>query len=276
LQEECGDIAFLPSLRANAKQSSTSLVILAQRVSIAKQCPKIKLSFTNPGQPASGLDSQLSAENDNLKKHRNDSLKNIRNNDKGRFPPNYSEGMTVGYGNDKLKSIDPATSTGTLATREAMTSKAFTLIELLVVVLIIGILAAIALPYYQEAAARSKMTEAITIGKAIRDAEELYYLANGKYTTSLDDLDITVSDKNFRITLDTYYFRVYLNPRNSIYYDSLSFCFGNNFSSICDKSLGRIICSARTDNPKQIKFCKSLNPAGNSLQFSSFTINSID
>jgi hypothetical protein len=79
-------LSSLSSLRAKAKQSRTSLVILAQRVSIAKQCQKIKLFFTNCGQPASGLDSQLSAENDDFKKHRNDG--------KGRFPPNNSEGMT--------------------------------------------------------------------------------------------------------------------------------------------------------------------------------------
>jgi hypothetical protein len=56
------------------------------------------LSFTNSGQPASGLDSQLSAENDDFKKHRNDS--------KGRFPPNCSEGMTVGYFERMTERID--------------------------------------------------------------------------------------------------------------------------------------------------------------------------
>jgi hypothetical protein len=47
-----------------SRQSGIPVVIPAQRVSIAKQYPKIKLSFTYSGQPASGLDSQLSAEND--------------------------------------------------------------------------------------------------------------------------------------------------------------------------------------------------------------------
>ncbi|MBO7238668.1 MAG: prepilin-type N-terminal cleavage/methylation domain-containing protein [Elusimicrobiaceae bacterium] len=71
--------------------------------------------------------------------------------------------------------------------------KAFTLIELLVVVLIIGILAAIALPQYQVAVGRSRATELIIGARAIKDAEEIYHLANGQYTETLDDLGITVS-----------------------------------------------------------------------------------
>ena len=64
----------------------------------------------------------------------------------------------------------------------------FTLIELLVVVLIIGILAAIALPKYQKAAERAKSVQAIVLLKAFAQAEERFYLANGSYTTSLETL----------------------------------------------------------------------------------------
>ena len=70
-------------------------------------------------------------------------------------------------------------------------SNAFTLIELLVVVLIIGILTAVAVPQYQKAVARARAAEAITVLKAITDAQEVYYLAHGEYTDNLEDLDVS-------------------------------------------------------------------------------------
>lgn len=68
----------------------------------------------------------------------------------------------------------------------------FTLMELLVVVLIIGILAAVAVPQYQLAVDKARFTEIQTIGKKLSEMIELYYLSTGKYPDYWADLDITL------------------------------------------------------------------------------------
>ena len=69
-------------------------------------------------------------------------------------------------------------------------NQAFTLIELLVVVLIIGILAAVALPQYQKAVEKSRAVQAITLLKSIYNAAKAYQLANGEWPTSVDELAV--------------------------------------------------------------------------------------
>ncbi len=75
-----------------------------------------------------------------------------------------------------MKSVNPVRHNG------------FTLIELLIVVVIIGILAAVAIPAFTSYLTRSKASEVATILQTIRGAEETYYTNQGKrYTDNLPD-----------------------------------------------------------------------------------------
>ena len=67
----------------------------------------------------------------------------------------------------------------------------FTLIELLVVVLIIGILASVALPQYNKAVEKSRVSEAKAIMKAMSDAKKIYYMEQGAEPSTLGDLPLS-------------------------------------------------------------------------------------
>ena len=68
----------------------------------------------------------------------------------------------------------------------------FTLIELLVVVLIIGILAAMALPQYFKAVERSRMTEAVTLMDSVVKAQRRKFLQTNHYAEDFRGLDVSL------------------------------------------------------------------------------------
>ena len=68
--------------------------------------------------------------------------------------------------------------------------KGFTLIELMIVVAIIGILAAIAIPAYQDYTIRSQVTEGLNLAGAIKAAVAETFAQTGTWPDSLTDLGI--------------------------------------------------------------------------------------
>ena len=76
----------------------------------------------------------------------------------------------------------------------------FTLIELLVVVLIIGILAAVALPQYEFAVKKTRMNNYLATFRSIKKSMEMYLLASGGvFPDTLKDLDMDLPGCDFRI-----------------------------------------------------------------------------
>ena len=65
----------------------------------------------------------------------------------------------------------------------AQCQKGFTLIELMIVVAIIGVLAAIAIPAYQDYTIRAQVSEGLTLASGAKAAVSEYYMNHGAWPT---------------------------------------------------------------------------------------------
>ncbi|HGH0257818.1 TPA: pilin, partial [Neisseria meningitidis] len=71
--------------------------------------------------------------------------------------------------------------------------KGFTLIELMIVIAIVGILAAVALPAYQDYTARAQVSEAILLAEGQKSAVTEYYLNHGIWPANNSSAGVATS-----------------------------------------------------------------------------------
>lgn len=137
----------------------------------------------------------------------------------------------------------------------------FTLIELLVVVLIIGILSAVALPQYEQAVEKARFMQAVTASKSLLDAEQIYYLANGHYSTDLNELDISFPNNQVK----DFELRIHTAPNLHIELQRKKQIGGTNVwvtSYLLDGNRPEITCTVSKSTPDASKarwLCKSLS-----------------
>ena len=137
--------------------------------------------------------------------------------------------------------------------------RGFTLIELLVVVLIIGILAAVAVPQYKVAVEKSRLTEAIVAAKNIKDAQERYYLTYGDYTTKVKDLDIGFPSYGTSSISVSNTITLYTNAKTYVYGINTAKTITIKFNyAHHPKQPNLQFCFAKSDDHTANQVCKSI------------------
>ena len=153
----------------------------------------------------------------------------------------------------------------------------FTLIELLVVVLIIGILAAIAVPQYQKAVLKAELHRGVNLVESIYQAQQAYLLANGDFATDLADLDISIpkddsctkTKTTFPLSYTCSWGTLYSDPYPNIYFlpPSSNIAYVKIFKDYTAYTIkptkitfkaGKTYCLARPYNSIAISVCENM------------------
>ncbi|MBO7237871.1 MAG: prepilin-type N-terminal cleavage/methylation domain-containing protein [Elusimicrobiaceae bacterium] len=151
--------------------------------------------------------------------------------------------------------------------------KGFTLIELLVVVLIIGILAAIALPQYQKAVLKAKLHTGIPLVESLYQAQQAYKMANGDFASDIDDLAVDVPGRESCTKTQNIAMSKYACKYGTIgIYDTASdvqyivkgsaiaylHYLKDYESGDLERKAGEVWCFAETENKAANQVCKSM------------------
>lgn len=161
--------------------------------------------------------------------------------------------------------------------KESKNKKGFTLIEMLVVVLIIGILAAIALPQYQLTIDKATFAKLQATVASLRDAYDEYYMIHGVATRKFENLSFTMPNDFIKVMSDNMINCVQnkdmfccmsdsgsshsglincgKNDSSIIYVESF---FGKNYETV--QHVGR--CLALINNKRANRLCSSLGTKG--------------
>lgn len=157
--------------------------------------------------------------------------------------------------------------------------KGFTLIELLVVVLIIGILSAVALPQYTKAVEKSRATQGMVLVKSLADAQKVYYMANGKWASNFDELDISLPGNPTGSSATIKDFDVAMHEMESSIahiqarYNRKESANTWYIASYLDS--GKLYCIAASASVEGNKLYKSFNPQSETCPETSFSCYSI-
>ena len=123
--------------------------------------------------------------------------------------------------------------------------KGFTLIELMIVVAIIGILAAIAIPAYQDYTARAQASEGLSITAGLRADIGEYYTLNNELPSADDDIRTAVDEIDSQYVSDV-----------SLSFDDDSVQITVEWESDTSALDGSMILSPIDDDPQQGWVCE--------------------
>ncbi|BAL97235.1 type IV pilin protein [Rubrivivax gelatinosus] len=81
-------------------------------------------------------------------------------------------------------------------------AQGFTLIELAIVVVVLGVLAAVALPSFMDSIRKGRRSDAYAAVAAVQQAQERWRSNHAQYTTSLTDLGLSSSSSSGHYTIE--------------------------------------------------------------------------